>query len=83
MSMNSEALFDAALALPRDSRAELAERLLISLHDELPLEDPAEVEAAWTAEAERRLAEFEAGTAVLVPGEEVLKMLRERARRMT
>jgi hypothetical protein len=49
--------------------------------DEEPDDDPAEVERAWDGEIRRRLAEFEAGTAELIPAEEVFAELRARPRR--
>ncbi|HSU14376.1 addiction module protein [Longimicrobium sp.] len=44
-------------------------------------EDPAEVERAWDDEILRRVAELEAGTAELIPAEEVFAELRVRSRR--
>ena len=49
--------------------------------DEEPGDDPAEVERAWDVEIRRRLAELEAGTAELIPAEEVFAELRARPRR--
>jgi putative addiction module component (TIGR02574 family) len=69
-----------ALELPPQERARLAHRLLDSL--EAPeVEDPAEVERAWKAEIERRVAIYDAGKAELVPGEQVLREARDRLRR--
>ena len=42
-----------ALALPLDERADVAAELLASL-DDAAVERPADVEAAWAAEIERR-----------------------------
>lgn len=69
-----------ALKLPSQERARLAHRLLVSL-DEDADEDMAEVERAWEEEIRRRLAELEAGTAELIPAEEVFAELRARPRR--
>ena len=80
MSTDSQSIFDQALALPFDERAELAERLWASLENMSPAEGPAEVEADWIAVAERRMAEMDAGTAQTVSGEEVLAMLRANRR---
>ena len=44
-------------------------------------EDPAGVERAWEEEIRRRLAELEAGTAELVPAEQVFAELRSRLSR--
>ena len=61
-------------------RAELASRLIASLDDDTP-DDPAEVERAWEEEIRRRLAELDAGTAELIPADEVFAELRARPRR--
>jgi putative addiction module component (TIGR02574 family) len=54
-----------ALALPLEERADVAAQLLASLED-AAVDKPAEVEAAWAAEIERRacraLADESAGT---------------------
>jgi hypothetical protein len=41
-------------------------------------DDPAEAERAWDEEIRRRLAELDAGTAELIPAEEVFAELRSR-----
>lgn len=69
-----------ALELPPHERAQLAYRLILSL-DEDTGEDPADVERAWEEEIRRRLAEVEAGTAELIPAEEVFAELRTRTRK--
>lgn len=68
------------LALPSADRARLAQQLIASLDDE-EAEDPQEVERAWEEEIRRRLAEVEAGTAELIPAEEVFAELRARLHR--
>jgi putative addiction module component (TIGR02574 family) len=40
-----------------------------------------EIDAAWEAEVERRVAEVKAGTAVLIPGDEVIRELRAKYQR--
>jgi len=60
-----------ALKLPPEERVLLADHLLASLGSE------QEVEDAWAAEVERRLAEVESGRVSLVPAEQAI----ERARR--
>jgi putative addiction module component (TIGR02574 family) len=77
MGLPLKKLETEALELPSGERAELAKTLLVSLDDE-PGDDPAEVERAWDAEIRRRLAELEAGTAELIPAEEVFTELRAR-----
>jgi putative addiction module component (TIGR02574 family) len=53
MTSRVQALLREALALPAEERADVAAELLASL-DEVPADDPAEVEAAWAREIERR-----------------------------
>jgi putative addiction module component (TIGR02574 family) len=74
MSENVEAIFSAALALPPDTRAALAEKLLESLHEQ----DQGDIDAAWAAEAQRRLAAFDRGEIKGTPAEEVMRSLRIR-----
>ncbi len=69
-----------ALELPIEERASLAHRLILSL-DEDVAEDQVEVERAWEDEIRRRVAEIEAGTAELIPAEQVFSEIRARVRR--
>ena len=72
-----EELSARARTLPPEDRARLAEELLESLE-----QDPdSEVEAAWDREIERRVAEVEAGTAKLIPAEDVHAQARRLIRR--
>jgi putative addiction module component (TIGR02574 family) len=67
MTTDSQAIFDAALALPEPERAMLVERLLESLSpepDELTDDD-------FFAELERRRAEVEQGLVKPIPWREV------------
>ena len=52
MTTNAQVLFEKALALAANDRAELAAQLLASLD-----ETEADVESAWAAEIERRATE--------------------------
>jgi putative addiction module component (TIGR02574 family) len=61
----------AALELPADERARLAQRLFASL-------DREPVEAAWDAEIRRRIDEFEAGRIDTIPAEKVFAEPRRR-----
>ena len=63
-----------ALELGRDSRAELAKRLLDSLED--PSAD--RVGPGWLAETQRRHQELKDGTAQTIPSEEVFATLAAR-----
>jgi putative addiction module component (TIGR02574 family) len=60
-------VLQAALRLPANDRAVLAERLLASLDDL----DEHESDRLWGEEAERRLAAYRDGTAGARPAEEV------------
>jgi putative addiction module component (TIGR02574 family) len=71
MSTHFAMLEAEALKLSPEERALLADHLLASLGVQ------GEVEQAWAAEVERRLAEIEAGSVALVPIEQAI----ERARR--
>jgi putative addiction module component (TIGR02574 family) len=64
-------LSQKALELPAEERVLLAERLLATVHEVDP-----EVETAWDAEIQRRLAEIDRGTARLIPAEEVFSKVR-------
>lgn len=74
--MTKEKITSAALALPPDSRVELAETLIHSL-------DPKQgraVRQAWEKEIFRRIAAFERGEIKLIPEEEVTAKIRKRKR---
>jgi len=73
--MDSDEIFLKALSLPDETRAELADRLLESLDES----DQSEVDVLWAREAEDRLAAFERGDLVAIPGEEVFASLRLRS----
>jgi putative addiction module component (TIGR02574 family) len=62
----------AALALPREERAQLARRLIESLDD-----DP-QVEEAWAIEIQRRLDAIDRGEVEMIPAEQVLAEARRR-----
>ena len=70
MSATVEALEAEALQLSTADRGRLVERLIASLDI-----DP-DIEEAWAVEVERRNAEIESGSAVLVPGPEALAKLK-------
>ena len=67
MTRAAEKILAEALALDTQERADVAAKLIASLDGE-PEED---VEAAWAAEAERRIEEIESGRVELVPWEDV------------
>lgn len=71
-AMDFELIEKQALSLSAVQRAQLARELLDSI-DNLT---PAEVEALWFDEAERRAKEIDSGTTVLVAGDDVAKKAR-------
>jgi putative addiction module component (TIGR02574 family) len=67
MARDVTEIYREASELPETERAELAGRLLESLHGE-PDED---VEAAWAEEIERRVRQLDSGEVKTIPWEEV------------
>lgn len=70
MQTQFEALEAEALKLTTAERAKLAEHLIASLDED------TEIEGAWAAEVERRIAEIEAGAVSLIPAEEAIARAR-------
>ena len=66
-----EELSSQARKLLASDRVRLAEELLASVH-----EPDDEVEAAWEEEIRLRIADIDAGTAKLIPAEEVFAQVR-------
>ena len=69
MTDRAQALLREALALPTDERADVAAELLASLDD--CETDPADIEAAWAAEIEKRARRVLAGESAAIPWEDV------------
>jgi putative addiction module component (TIGR02574 family) len=72
MSLSAEQIAEAALSLPTDARARLADRLVESL-------DPAEnahIRQLWAVEARRRRDEVRNGLVQTIPGDEALARVR-------
>jgi len=67
LARNLKEVFQEAAQLPERDRATLAGLLIETLD---PVSEP-DVEAAWSEEIKRRLAEIDAGTVELIPWEEV------------
>jgi putative addiction module component (TIGR02574 family) len=63
-----------ALALPAEERAILTQHLIASLDQD------AEIEEAWAAEVERRVAEVESGAVQVIPIAEALAQVRSSLR---
>ena len=77
MSQAYDSIVEAALSLPDDVRADLADRLLESL----PPERQIEIEAAWAKECERRSQAFHEGRLKGIPADEVFREIQERLNR--
>ena len=71
MGNRYEEVANAALALPPDARALLAEDLIASLEA-----SQEEIDEAWRVEIERRIKEIKDGKVKLIPGEQVMSELR-------
>ena len=80
MSPRAQELLREAMALPVNERADLAAELLASL-DDATTEDPAEVEAAWAAEIERRARRVMTGETAGIPWEDVRRRAEAELRR--
>ena len=80
MPSRAQQLLRDALALPLDERADVAAELLASL-DEAEAEHPADVEAAWAAEIERRARRVMAGESTGVSWEDVRRLAEAELRR--
>jgi putative addiction module component (TIGR02574 family) len=70
MGNQLEALEAEALKLTSSERAAFAQLLLASLDED------AEIEEAWAAEVERRIADVESGAVQVIPISEALAQLR-------
>jgi putative addiction module component (TIGR02574 family) len=70
METQLEKLESEALKLTVGERAALAQRLLASLDED------AEIEDAWAAEIERRIADVESGAVQVIPIAEALARVR-------
>jgi len=64
----SEEIFEDAIALPAEARAELTERLVEHLAQDIS----SETTEAQLAEVRRRIAQVESGDVELIPGDEAL-----------
>jgi putative addiction module component (TIGR02574 family) len=74
MTAKAEKLIEEALKLPQSTRATLAGRLILSLDGE-----DEDVEAAWAAEIDRRLENFNASRGRALPWAKVKRnILRSR-----
>lgn len=77
ISDNFAEVFLAALSLPEEERAVLADHL----HESLTPPNQREIDAAWAEEATRRMCEIDEGKVETIDGELVMRELRARHRR--
>lgn len=75
-----EELENQALQLTPRERGELIHRLIVSL-DGRPEDSPEAIAQAWDEEIARRVADIDAGTAELIPHEQVFAELDEMLRK--
>ena len=71
--IKTEELFDKAVSLPVEIRAQLIDKLLRSIH---PVQK--EIDELWAAEAEKRVEEIKSGKVKTTPGDEVFKKILSR-----
>lgn len=72
MSANAKTLESEVMKLSREERADLADKLWLSVDDQIA------VDAAWSLEIERRLREVAEGTADIVSHTDVVAEMRAR-----
>jgi hypothetical protein len=72
MSTSAEQLYKEALSLPLEARADLTERLVAVLAEELP----NEIMRAQLDEVHRRIAQIDSGEVALIPGDKALARVR-------
>ena len=70
--MNLRKIEDEALHLPKEERARLVQRLVLSL--ESPSEE--ELRSDWLLEARRRAEELDSSSVQAVPGKDVMRKAR-------
>jgi len=71
--IKTEELFDEAVSLPVEIKAQLIDKLLRSIH---PVQK--EIDELWAAEAEKRVEEIKSGKVKTIPGDEVFKKIFDR-----
>jgi putative addiction module component (TIGR02574 family) len=81
MNARAKKLREELLELPRNTRAELAHDLLLSLEDE-KFDPPEEVEKAWAEEIDRRVRDVKEGRVKLIPAAEVFRKVRASLKRV-
>lgn len=75
MPTTAEQLYQEALSLPLEARADLTERLVATLAEEIP----SEITRAQLDEVRQRFAQVESGEVALISGDEALTRVRTQA----
>lgn len=70
----TDEILRAALSLPGEDRANIADRLLQSLDEE----DQSDIDRLWVKEAEDRIAAYDRGEIGAIPTDEVFAALKSR-----
>lgn len=68
--IKTQELFEEAVSLPIEMRAQLIDKLLRSIH---PIQK--EIDELWAAEVEKRVEEIKSGKVKTIPGDEVFKKI--------
>ncbi|MGV3659413.1 MAG: addiction module protein [Prosthecobacter sp.] len=79
-ALTVESFLEVSEQLPINDQYELLNRLSDRLHGGEEDDNEAALSPEWMAEINRRIAEVEAGTAELIPAEQVLAELRAELR---
>jgi putative addiction module component (TIGR02574 family) len=74
MTAKAKSVADSALALSPDERAQLAERLILSLDETYQ----SQLTASSNAEIDRRISEINEGHVTMISRDDALRMIRER-----
>lgn len=77
MATTVEKLAEQAMALPTESRAQLADLLVESLDGQ----ELGSIDRLWVVEAKRRRDEVRSGRVEAIPGNEALQKVRDAVRR--
>ena len=78
MARKAEELYKEALALSAEEREEL--KRLLSMQEDSLWASP-EIEQAWMEECDRRDRDYRAGKTKMIPGDDVIRELRENLRK--
>ena len=73
MTILAERIYGEILDLPWEERLGLIDKLVQSITPE-----PQEIRQAWAEEAEQRYAAYRKGDSIPVPGEDVLRRIKDR-----